>query len=79
MKQFTTPKQTAKLIELGFEKPKTLVDKYYDFDTEAYAEVKVYSIGELIEMLPNTFIFEGVEYSLCLSGGASLVVEDQYS
>ena len=53
MRQHTTPEQTAKLIELGFEKPRALVDKYYDFDAEAYAEVKAYSIGELIEMLPT--------------------------
>ena len=53
MKQYTTPEQTAKLIELGFEKPKTIVDKYYDFDAEAYKEVNHYSIGELIEMLPS--------------------------
>ena len=53
MKQHTTPEQTAKLIELGFEKPMALVDKYYDFDAEAYAEFKAYSIGELIEMLPS--------------------------
>ena len=77
MRQTTLPEQTAKLIELGFEKPRTIVDKYYDFDAEDYKEVKHYSIGELIEMLPNTFIFEGAEYSLCLSGGASLV-EDKY-
>ena len=51
MKQYTTPEQTAKLIELGFEKPKTIVDKYYDFDAEDYKEVNHYSIGELIEML----------------------------
>ena len=54
MKQYTTPEQTAKLIELGFEKPRALVDKYYDYDAEAYAEVKAYSIGELIEMLPKS-------------------------
>lgn len=52
MRLNTTPEQTAKLIELGFDKPKGLVDKYYDFDAESYAEVKAYSIGELIEMLP---------------------------
>ena len=52
MKQYTSQEQTAKLIELGFEKPRALVDKYYDYDAEAYAEVKAYSIGELIEMLP---------------------------
>jgi hypothetical protein len=38
MKQYTTPEQTAKLIELGFEKPKGLA---------------AYSIGELIELLPK--------------------------
>lgn len=52
MKQYTTPEQTAKLIELRIDKPRALVDKYYDFDAEAYAEVKAYSIGELIEKLP---------------------------
>lgn len=51
MRQYTNESQTAKLIELGFEEPRTLVDKYYDYDAEAYAEVKAYSIGELIEML----------------------------
>lgn len=52
MRQYTTPGQTAKLIELGFEKPRTLVDKCYDFDAEDYKEVNHFSIGELIEMLP---------------------------
>lgn len=50
MKQYTTPKQTAKLIELGFEKPKGLAD------AEPSSGVWVrpaYSIGELIEMLPE--------------------------
>lgn len=53
MKQNTSKDQTAKLIELGFDKPKTLVDKYYDFDAEDYKEVFRYSIGELIELLPR--------------------------
>lgn len=52
MKQYTTLAQTAKLIELGFEKPKSIVDKYYDFDAEDYRVVNHYSLGELIEMLP---------------------------
>lgn len=59
MKQYTTPEQTAKLIELGFEKPESLVDKYYDYDAEAYAEVKAYSIGELIEKLPQYLDYKG--------------------
>lgn len=47
MKQYTTPEQTAKLIELGFEKPKSIVghDGYWGYD---YA----YSIGELISFCP---------------------------
>ena len=53
MKLYTEKSQTAKLIELGFEKPRALVDKYYDYDAEAYAEVKAYSIGELISFLPD--------------------------
>ena len=51
MKQYLTPEQTAKLIELGFEKPKSIVREYYDFD--AVDMEKAYSIGELIEMLPE--------------------------
>lgn len=57
MEQYTSNEQTAKLIELGFEKPKTLVGKYYDFDAEDYKKVFRYSIGELIEMLPQVIEF----------------------
>ena len=46
-----TPEQTAKLIELGFEKPKIGV-KERTFD-DWYIR-PAYSIGELIEMLPST-------------------------
>lgn len=47
MKQYTTPEQTAKLIELGFETPKSIVEG------ELYSDIYfAYSIGELIEMLP---------------------------
>lgn len=47
MKMYTNSEQTAKLIELGFEKPRSIVehDGYWGYD---YA----YSIGELIEKLP---------------------------
>ena len=47
MKQYTTPEQTAKLIELGVEKPKTTIP----YKGDEYFIEKVYSIGELIEML----------------------------
>lgn len=60
MKQYTTPEQTAKLIDLGFEKPiNTIVkeDPIYRegsiIDWKPIAEEGSYSIGELIEMLPD--------------------------
>lgn len=58
MKQYTTPEQTAKLIELGFEKPKSIesVTVYKESRQRVYTDVEVcqtYSIGELIEMLPE--------------------------
>ena len=51
MKQYTTPEQTAKLIELGFEKP--TMKNIPTFEGEVNEEW--YSIGELIEMLPISF------------------------
>ena len=49
MKQYTTPEQTAKLIELGFKKPSPSF--YQNGVTWIQCEGN-YSIGELIEMLP---------------------------
>lgn len=53
MKQYTTPEQTAKLIELGFEKPKyECLDKTLR-GVERWNNIQNnYSIGELIEKLP---------------------------
>lgn len=67
MKQYSTPDQTAKLIELGFEKPKSISGYCqrgpYEYDAETNTKMVVYddtqypiyaySIGELIEMLPE--------------------------
>lgn len=50
MKQFTTPEQTTKLIELGLPKPKGLADAE---PSSGKWVREVYSIGELIEMLPE--------------------------
>ena len=57
MKQYLSPEQTAMLMELGFEKPK------FEIETQlcnikgqllrAATIVGDYSIGELIEMLPE--------------------------
>lgn len=56
MKQYTTPEQTAKLIELGFEKPKfeieTQLCNIKGQPLRTATIVGDYSIGELIEMLP---------------------------
>ena len=52
MKQYTTTEQTAKLIELGFEKPRYYsADKYTIIHTGF--DIINYSIGELIEILEN--------------------------
>ena len=67
MKQYTNESQTAKLIELGFEKPRALVDKYYDFDAEVYAEVKAYSIGELLSFLSKSIKVNDCYFTLTIS------------
>lgn len=53
MKQYLSPEQTAKLIELGVEQPKS-IEVYRDGHCVPFVEQRlVYSIGELIEMLPK--------------------------
>ena len=51
MKMYTNSEQTAKLIELGFEKPKMAAPALKWVDGEPTFEPQ-YTIGELIEMLP---------------------------
>ena len=57
MKQYTTPEQTAKLIELGFEKPNVRVDTIIStlngLRQGALTIINDFSIGELIEILPD--------------------------
>jgi hypothetical protein len=56
MKQYLSPEQTAKLIELGFEKPKSSVECELPKGDWRIGQVgirKAYAIGELIEMLDN--------------------------
>lgn len=50
MKLYTDETQTAKLIEFGFEKPKGLADAE---PSSGKWVREAYSIGELIEMLPE--------------------------
>lgn len=58
MKQYTTPEQTAKLIELGFEMPQNrIVKQRFDRSTSSWivvGEEGDYSIGELIDFIPDT-------------------------
>lgn len=53
MKQYTTPEQTSKLIELGFEKPKMAAPALKWVDGEPTFEPQ-YTIGELLSFLPLT-------------------------
>ena len=50
MKQYTSKDQTAKLIELGFPEPSP---KYIHIGGVSYDSNHNYSIGELIEFLPE--------------------------
>jgi hypothetical protein len=56
MKQYLNSEQTAKLIELGFEKPKSEVEcdlPKGDWRIGAVGIRRAYSIGELISFLPD--------------------------
>lgn len=82
MKQYTTPEQTAKLIELGFEKPKSEVKAEQAGDYAWYNPA--YSIGEVMEMLP-TMIGEGdfngeplFKYSFVFAGTTKWIVGYQF-
>ena len=61
MKQYTTLEQTAKLIELGVEKPKSMNGEYNGWQ---FMPTPAYSIGELIEMLPRIVEYKGFYYGL---------------
>ncbi len=53
MKQYTTTEQTAKLIELGFEKPCSIASVEPIYGMGGISVAKAYSIGELISFLPD--------------------------
>jgi hypothetical protein len=55
---YTNSKQTAKLIELGFEKPKSMNGEYNGWQ---FMPTPAYSIGELIEILPPRYNHEDLE------------------
>ena len=72
MKQFTTPEQTAKLIELGFEKPKG--SHSYWRENELVININ-YTIGELIEMLNRV---DDEKLEICRDCGFWFVGTDLY-
>ena len=53
MRQYTTPQQTAKLIELGFEKPCSIASVEPIYGMGGISVAKAYSIGELLSFLPR--------------------------
>lgn len=55
MKQYTNESQTAKLIELGFEKPSSIASVEPIYGMGGISVAKAYTIGELIEMLPKEY------------------------
>lgn len=80
MKQYTNESQTAKLIELGFEKPKSIggyeptFEVHYEgaevaeviIGADKNAPIYAYSIGELIEMLPIELEDVGINTTLTM-------------
>ena len=54
MRHYTTTEQTAKLIELGFEKPCSIASVEPIYGMGGISVAKAYSIGELIEVLPES-------------------------
>ena len=58
MKQYLTPEQTAKLIELGFEKPNSIASVEPIYGMGGISVAKAYIIGELLSFLPENIAKE---------------------
>lgn len=55
---YTTYEQTAKLIELGFEKPGSIASVEPIYGMGGISVAKAYSIGELLSFLPENIAKE---------------------
>ena len=72
MKLYTDESQTAKLIGLGFEKPKRWyvdgvtnnINLYVNIDENPM--IFNYSIGELLSFLPESIKVNGLFFNLCI-------------
>ena len=58
MKQYLDEQQTAKLIELGFEKPGSIASVEPIYGMGGISVAKAYSIGELLSFLPENIAKE---------------------
>lgn len=66
MKQYLDQQQTARLIELGFEEPKS-IEAYRDGHYVPFVEQQlVYSIGELLSFLPKSIKVNDLFFTLCI-------------
>uniref|UniRef100_UPI0040571CA3 hypothetical protein n=1 Tax=Alistipes sp. TaxID=1872444 RepID=UPI0040571CA3 len=74
MRQYTTPEQTAKLIELGVEKPKIVTEISWQeeekdnpiINANTIEYTRVYSIGELLSFLPKSIKVNDLFFTLCI-------------
>lgn len=64
MKMYTNSNQTAKLIELGFEKPNT--PNFYAVGATWVQCEGNYSIGELLTFLPKSIKVNDLFFTLCI-------------
>lgn len=65
MKQYTNESQTAKLIELGFEKPRMAAPALKWVDGEPTFEPQ-YTICELLSFLPKSIKVNDLFFTLCI-------------
>ena len=66
MKLYTDETQTAKLIELGFEKPSPKYNKDEMGNDWLLIKSANYSIGELLSFLPKSIKVNDLFFTLCI-------------
>lgn len=74
MKQYLDQQQTAKLIELGCEKPSSIASVEPIYGMGGISVAKAYTIGELIEMLPKHIFPDGACLDLQILANQNLWV-----
>ena len=74
MKMYTNSEQTAKLIELGFEKPSSIASVEPIYGMGGISVAKAYTIGELLSFLPEEIKSEEDDFvaSLQITSGWEL-------